>query len=182
MCPYLGPVTCDHALPIEVLSLRLLASHADFLRRSSRNHSSVTNPQRTSALEAICLSFSAKKHKTSNCWSQVYRAVHYKLEKTTNIFRHAISGWRCKVFSLATTSAACQQAVPFRVAGEASCVRTRECRKRQGLWPPSPPPPPLPRSRFLSCAARPSGYSDDIYPPTEDLVAGNNISCNTLFL
>ena len=75
MCPYLGPVTCDHALPIEVLSLRLLASHADFLRRSSRNHSSVTNPQRTSALEAICLSFSAKKHKTSNCWSQVYRAV-----------------------------------------------------------------------------------------------------------
>ena len=142
MCPYLGPVTCDHALPIEVLSLRLLASHADFLRRSSRNHSSVTNPQRTSALEAICLSFSAKKHKTCNCWSQVYRAVHYKLEKTTNIFRHAISGWRCKVFSLATTSAACQQAVPFPVAGEASCVRTRVCRKWQGLSTPPPPPPP----------------------------------------
>ena len=137
---------------------------------------------RTSAWEAICLSFSSKKNKTCNCWSQVYRAVHYKLEKTTNISRHAIfrvtsqsvsPGYNFSGLPASSSISSGKRSQPWE--------NTRVSESGKAFLSP-----------FLALAwvasfrvplARDfSRYSDDIYPPTEDLVAGNNISCNILFL
>ena len=158
MCPYLGPVTCDYALPIEVLSRERLRG-------------------RLYVFPSLL-----KKIKPVICWSQVYRAVHYKLEKTTNISRHAIfrvtsqsvsPGYNFSGLPASSSISSGKRSQP--------CENTRVSESGKAFLSP-----------FLALAwvasfrvplARDfSRYTEDIYPPTEDLVAGNNMSCNILFL
>ena len=94
---------------------------------------------RTSAWDAICLSFSSKKKIKPAIADRRFIGLYIiSLRKQPTFPDMPFSGWRRKVFHLATTSAACQQAVPSRVASEASRVRTRECRKvARPFYPPS---------------------------------------------
>ena len=153
MCPYLGPVTCDHALPIPPWR---------------------TPKERMRGM--LRLSFSSKKKsKTSNCWSQVYGAVHYKLEKTTNISRHAIS--RVTSQSVFSGYNFCQQALHFEWHAKPAALEHTSVGKWQGITT------PFPRSRFLSRAASAwlFKFTVTIYiHQLKTLFAGWNISCNAL--
>ena len=114
MCPYLGPVTCDYALPIEVLSRERLRGRLYVFPSLLKKIKPVIADRRFIGLYII------------------------SLRKQPTFPDMPFSGWRRKVFHLATTSAACQQAVPSRVASEASRVRTLECRKvARHFYPPS---------------------------------------------
>ena len=115
MCPYLGPVTCDHALPIEVLSR-----------------------ERLRGTLYVFPSLLKKKIKPAIADRRFIGLYNISLRKQPTFPDMPFPGWRRKVFHLATTSAACQQAVPSRVGSKASRVRTRECRKvGRPFYPPS---------------------------------------------
>ena len=190
------PVTCDHALSIEVLSLSLIFSR----RRSGVRHAIIPlwrAPKNVCVWEATCLSFSSKKkNRTCNCWSKVYRAEPItSLRKQPTFPDISFPGWRRKVFSCflwlqlrrpaslwtglwssaiffskqrACSQASGKPASSSILSGERSQPRenTRASESGQAFLPPF-----LALFSFRVPLAHDfSRYSDDICPPTEDLV------------
>ena len=192
------PVTCDHALSIEVLSLSLLSQA--FVTQSFL----CDEPLRTSAWEATCLSFSSKKKvepatadrrfiglNRLQAWenNQHFPTFHFQgdvakcflwlqLRRPASLWTRL---WSSAIFSPNREPvhrlAACQQAVPFWVASEASRERTRERRKvARPFYPPSWLSFPFVCRSLMTFRVTVTIYVHQL----KILFAGYNISCNIL--
>ena len=156
MCPYLGPVTCDHALPIPPWR---------------------TPKERMRGMLHVFPSLLKKKVKPAIADRGFMGLYIISLRKQPTFPDMPFPGWRRKVFSLATTSAVCQQALHFEWHAKPAALEHTSVGKWQGITT------PLPRSRFLSCAASAwlFKFTVTIYiHQLKTLFAGWNISCNAL--
>ena len=154
MCPYLGPVNCDHALPIEVLSRERLRG-------------------RLYVFPSLL-----KKIKPAIADRRVMGLYIINLRKQPSFPDMSFRWWSQSVSPGYDFSG-------LLVSGSISSGKRSQPRKNTRVSESGKASlsPFLVLASFRVLLARDfSRYSDDIYPPTEDLVAGNNISCNTLFL